>query len=39
MVKNTLRRNAALLKGSSSKGKSTSVRIMPFPHIIQNINL
>lgn len=39
MVKNTLRRTAALLKGSSSKGKSTSVRTMPFPHIIYHINL
>lgn len=39
MVKNTLRRMAALLKGSSSKGKSTSVRTMPFPNIIYHINL
>lgn len=39
MIKNTLRRLAALLKGSSSKGKSTSVSTMPFPHIIYNINL
>lgn len=39
MVKNTLRRIAALLKGSSSKGKSASVRIMPFPCIIYHINL
>lgn len=39
MVKNTLRRIAALLKGSSSKGKSTSVRTMPFPHITYHINL
>lgn len=39
MVKNTLRRIAALLKGSSSKGKSASVRIMLFPCIIYHINL
>lgn len=39
MVKNTLRRIAALLKGSSSKGKSTSARTMPFPHITYHINL
>lgn len=39
MVKNTPRRVAALLKGSSSKGKSTPVRIMLFPHIISHTNL
>lgn len=39
MVKNTLRRITALLKGSSSKGESTSIRTMPFPHIIYHINL
>lgn len=39
MVKNTLRSIAALLQGRSSKGKSASVRTMPFPHVIYHINL
>lgn len=34
MVKKILRRVAPLFKGSSSKGKSTPVRIMLFPHML-----